>query len=72
MMLTPREVEVARLVAAGLSYKGVAARLGISVPTVQSHVLSAAEKLGGSGSPKVRLIVFVVGMVRDEKRSKAS
>lgn len=70
--LTPREVEVARLVAAGRSYKAIAAELEISVPTVQSHVLNAAEKLGGSGSPKVRLIVFVVTLIREERRPKAA
>lgn len=70
--LTPREVEVARLVAAGRSYKAIAAELGISVPTVQSHVLNAAEKLGGAGSPKVRIVVFVVQLLRDESRARAS
>lgn len=64
--LTPREVEIARLVAAGRSYKSIAAQLGISVATVQVHVLNAAEKLGGEGPPKFRLVIFVVRLIKEE------
>lgn len=70
--LTPREVEVARLVAAGRSYKAIGRQLGISVQTVQWHVLNVAEKLGGRGSPKVRIVVFVVELLRDEARRSAA
>lgn len=72
-ILTPREIEVARMVAAGRSYKGIARELQISVQTVQSHVLNAASKLGGNGSPKVRIVVFVLNLYREEARKgKAS
>lgn len=71
-LLTTREIQVARLVAAGLSYRRIATELRISVPTVQTHVQNAAQKLGGSGSPKVRLIVFVVNLPDDDEDAQAA
>ena len=44
--LTPREVEVLRLVASGLTDAQVAERLVLSVRTVHSHVRSIYRKLG--------------------------
>lgn len=44
--LTPREREVATLVAAGLSNKDIAGRLVLSVRTVEGHILRACTKLG--------------------------
>ena len=46
--LTLREVEVLRLVAAGLTGAQVAERLVLSVRTVHSHVRSIYRKLGVS------------------------
>jgi DNA-binding NarL/FixJ family response regulator len=43
--LTPRETEVLRLVAKGLAYKQIAARLTISHRTVQNHVQNTLTKL---------------------------
>ena len=43
--LTPREREVMRLIARGYSYKEVAARLSLSVKTVETHVSSVLRKL---------------------------
>lgn len=43
--LTPREREIVRLVAEGESNKRIAARLGVSVKTVDSHRTSAMRKL---------------------------
>lgn len=70
--LTPREAEIARLVVRGRSYKGIAHDLGISVATVQAHVVNAAEKLGGRGSPKIRLVIFVVELLKAEAEREAS
>jgi DNA-binding NarL/FixJ family response regulator len=44
--LTPQEQAVARLVAAGLSNRQVAAELFVSVKTVQFHVTHIYAKLG--------------------------
>jgi DNA-binding NarL/FixJ family response regulator len=43
--LTHREREIMHLLGAGLSNKDIAARLGISLHTVKSHVHSVLEKL---------------------------
>jgi DNA-binding NarL/FixJ family response regulator len=43
--LTPRETEVLRLVATGMSYKDIAARLVLSHRTVQNHVQNTLGKL---------------------------
>jgi len=45
-VLAKREVEVARLVADGLSNKQIGARLFISERTVDSHLRSILDKLG--------------------------
>ncbi|MCC6415903.1 MAG: response regulator transcription factor [Opitutaceae bacterium] len=44
--LSPREIEVARLVCEGLSSKEVATRLNLSVRTVEKHRSNLMEKLG--------------------------
>ncbi len=43
--LTPRERQVLRLIARGYAYKEIAAELGISVKTVESHVSAVLRKL---------------------------
>lgn len=45
-LLSKREVEVARVVAEGLTNKQIGARLFISEPTVASHIRSILNKLG--------------------------
>lgn len=62
--LTPRESEIARLIARGLSRKAIADQLGISIHTVDQHMKNAAAKLPGKGSPKLRLVLFVVNLKR--------
>jgi DNA-binding CsgD family transcriptional regulator len=44
-MLTLREAHVVRLLASGCSYAQIAARLGISVDTVGSHIKNTYRKL---------------------------
>ena len=46
--LSAREVEVLRLVAQGLSNAGIAARLVVSIRTVEAHLRSVFHKLGVS------------------------
>jgi DNA-binding CsgD family transcriptional regulator len=47
--LTPRELEVLTLLAAGLSNKAIARRLGISVHTAKFHVGALIDKLDAVG-----------------------
>jgi DNA-binding NarL/FixJ family response regulator len=44
--LTPREVEVLRLVCQGLANKQIARRLGISERTVKAHLTSTFQRIG--------------------------
>jgi NarL family two-component system response regulator YdfI len=46
--LTPREVEVLRMLAEGLGNREMAARLGISDHTVKFHISSILDKLGAA------------------------
>jgi DNA-binding NarL/FixJ family response regulator len=43
--LTPREIEVLRLIAAGLSNKEIGARLSLSVATVKTHLEHILQKM---------------------------
>jgi DNA-binding CsgD family transcriptional regulator len=47
--LTPREIEVLRLLAEGATNKSIARRLGISVHTVKFHVASLLDKFEAIG-----------------------
>lgn len=44
-VLTPRELEVLDLLSQGFRYKEIAAKLGVSVPTVTTHLHRTYEKL---------------------------
>jgi len=44
-MLTPREIQVLRLLSCGCSYARIGAQLGVSSHTVTSHVKNAYRKL---------------------------
>ncbi len=45
-VMTPREVEVLRLLVEGASNKAIAARLVVSLPTVKTHISRILAKLG--------------------------
>jgi DNA-binding NarL/FixJ family response regulator len=53
--LTPRELEVIRLIGAGRANKGIAAELGISERTARTHVSNILRKLGLSSRTQAAL-----------------
>ena len=53
-----REIEVLRLIAAGYSNKELAARLGLSVKTVEAHKANAMRKLGLTG--RIDIVKYAV------------
>lgn len=61
--LTPRELDVAKLVAAGASNKRVAAELGIAESTVKLHLHSAFAKLGVRNRTQLSLMARERGWV---------
>jgi NarL family two-component system response regulator YdfI len=61
--LTPREVEVLQMLAAGRSNKEIAARLGISEHTVKFHVASILGKLGAGSRTEAVSIGIRRGLV---------
>jgi DNA-binding CsgD family transcriptional regulator len=44
-LLTPREIDVVRLLSRGCTYSQIGDRLGISVHTVTSHIKNSYRKL---------------------------
>lgn len=56
--LSPRETEVARLVALGLTNKQIARDLGISEKTVHIHRQHVMEKTGASNAPGLTRLVL--------------
>ena len=62
--LTPREQEVLELIAAGLSNKLIARRLGIAEKTVKTHVGHVLAKLGVSDRTQAAMYAVRTGLVR--------
>lgn len=67
--LTPREAEVARLVARGWSNKAIAKHLEMSVETVKAHIRNAAARLPGRGTAKIKLLLFVIELPKKRQQS---
>ena len=63
--LTPRETEVLRLVAKGLSYRQIAERLVLSHRTVQNHVQNTLRKLQLHN--RVQLVRYAIEQGLDEE-----
>ncbi len=63
-VLTPRQREVLQLIAEGLSSKEIAARIGVSVKTVDTHRTELMERLGIRGIAGLVRYAIRVGMVR--------
>jgi DNA-binding NarL/FixJ family response regulator len=64
--LTPREREVLHHLARGYAYKQIAARLGISARTVESHVGAVLRKLQLSSRHEVTHWAATRGLIGDE------
>jgi two-component system, NarL family, response regulator LiaR len=66
--LTPRELDVLRGAARGLGNKQIAAELGLSARTVQTHLPSVFAKLGVSSRTEAILLALREGWVRADLR----
>lgn len=61
--LSPREIEVLRLLAGGSPNKSIATELGIRVATVERHVAAVYRKLGARGRADAALAAAGLGLV---------
>jgi two-component system, NarL family, nitrate/nitrite response regulator NarL len=61
--LTPREVDVLRLLGEGLPNKAIARRLGISEHTVKFHVNAILGKLGASSRTEAVVRATRLGLI---------
>ncbi|MCW5880856.1 MAG: response regulator transcription factor [Anaerolineae bacterium] len=61
--LTPREIEVLRLLVEGLTNKAIAARLGISDHTVKFHIGAIMGKLGASSRTEAVTMAVRQGLI---------
>ena len=63
--LTPRELEVLRLLARGYANREIAAELGISVKTVDAHKANGMSKLGMSSRIELVRFAMLQGWLRE-------
>lgn len=67
MELTPRQTEIAALVARGLSDKVIAARTELAIETVRVHIQNAATRIGGTGTPRHRITLWFFQITDEEQ-----
>ena len=70
--LTWREREAVELVAEGLSNKAIAARLGVSVRTVEGHLNHVFTKLGVESRTELVRFVLTQGLISRRILERAS
>ena len=62
--LTPRELEVLTLIAAGLTNAEIGGKLGVAVGTVKTHVNALLTKIGARDRVQATIIAYDLGLVR--------
>ncbi|MEW1639720.1 response regulator transcription factor [Streptomyces sp. NPDC093801] len=67
--LTPRELEIWRLLARGLDNTEIAAELDISVSTVKNHITGVFAKLGVRDRAQAVIAAYESGLVEAERRT---
>ncbi|MFH7599204.1 response regulator transcription factor [Streptomyces racemochromogenes] len=67
--LTPRELEIWRLLATGLDNAEIAAELDLSVSTVKNHLTGVFGKLGVRDRAQAVIAAYESGLVEAERRS---
>lgn len=68
LRLTPRELEVLQLVSEGLTNRGIAERLHLSVYTIKNHVHRVLEKLEAADRREAVEIAFRNSWLRERRR----
>jgi DNA-binding NarL/FixJ family response regulator len=58
--LTPRQTEVAALIAEGLSDKAIARELDLSFWTIRNHISRIVQRLPGTGPPRWRIMSWYI------------
>jgi len=61
--LSPRELEILRLLANGLGYKEIGTTLFISVNTAKKHVINIYQKLHVSGKAQALKLAYEKGLI---------
>ena len=64
--LTPREEQVLRLAATGLTHREIAGRLGIRAKTVRNHLANLYDKLGIHARAQAVLHAIRLGLIDAE------
>jgi DNA-binding NarL/FixJ family response regulator len=68
--LTPRELEILRLVAQGQTNRQIADRLIVAVGTIKAHVEHILGKLGATDRTQAAVRAVELGIVRAEDRGR--
>ena len=61
--MTPRELDVLRLIAAGMSNKEIAVRLSVTVATVKTHLEHILQKLQVSDRTQAAVYAVTHGLL---------